>query len=421
MIHRLASVVWFAALATALLASADPAIAAGISLGKIVIDPSPSSVVAAGVPVQFTITGSFKPPEKDEEPWIRFVWNFGDGTPVEQSAMLFGAGPQTHTITHTFANGGAFDVTVTGGHGFDFFGFKFFRDKTETVQVACAGADPGPKKCAKGAFGPFAGVWNAEAGGALQGSALTLEQIGDKVLGFLEYDGLRGIKVTLPIEGKMKYAVENDVESLIVKFKAKHTIETAKGKTKGRLVMRIPEDFVIAYRDVGLELTAAPALAATPGPSNVGSVGYRLKEPSDDTTATLCATIGAGKKIAKPGQLLVFAVDVQNEGAASLPAFRTAMDLLVAGGTLESSPLLDRAELRDTATATSLKLRLAPLGAGKGQKNARAQALFVVRPAPGATQVTVDASVFDADPASDVPFLVAPPPLRRLCVPVVPD
>lgn len=288
------------------------------------------------------------------------------------------------------------------------------------MQVGCAGADPGPKKCAKGSFGPFSGLWRAELGGALQGAELTLEQVGNDVLGLLAYDGLRGNKVELPIVGKAKYKVVNDVESLVVSFKAKHVIETA-GKMKGRLVMPIPEDFVIAYRDLGLALTDAPALAATPGPSNVAPVGFRLKEPGSETTAKLCATIGAGKKVVKPGQLLTFAIDVQNEGIASLPAFRTSMDILVDGGTIESSALLERAELRETATTKSLPLRLGALGAGKGQKNARAQALFVVRPAPGAKQVTVDASVFDADAGSDVPFLVAPPPLRRLCVPVVTD
>src|SRR5205085_5526446 len=103
---------------------------------------------------------------------------------------------------------------------------------------------------------------------------------------------------------------------------------------------------------------------ATHEPSDVGPVGYRLKETGSETTAELCATIGAGKKIVKPGQLLSFAIDVQNEGIASLPAFRTAMDVLVDAGTIESSALLERAQLRGAATTTALPLSLGALGAG---------------------------------------------------------
>ena len=102
------------------LASAVPAFA-GVSIGKPTFDPAPNEIVNAGAPVQFSVTGSHKSTESGETPWITFVWNFGDGTPI-RSQRYDGAGNHTDTVSHTFAQAGIYKVTVTGGHGFDLFG-----------------------------------------------------------------------------------------------------------------------------------------------------------------------------------------------------------------------------------------------------------------------------------------------------------
>ncbi len=395
--------------------------AAGISIGTPSVDPEPAVKVVAGVPVKLLATGSFKPPDPDGSPWITFVWNFGDGTPTV-SKRYDGAGAHTDVVTHTFPQGGLYKVTVTGGHGFDFFGFRFVKTKTIKVRVECAGSAPGPKKCAKGTFNPFVGVWAAELLSELSGAILQLDQLDDVVFGALEYQGRDGIEVLLPIKGKPKFkAVElpfgGKVDALVVKFKAAHSVETPNGETKGRLIMPLRGDEPATYRELIVELEGAPALAPTPGPSNAGGV-MTLAVRGDDMQARLCSTVGAGKRKAKPGDLVVFAVDVQNEGVGSLGARQVALDVDVEGGTIEDFAL-ERAVVNASAPK-ALLTDLDALGAGKGQKHARAQALVAVRVAEGAREVVLDALPFHNLQVDDDPFTsIVDGERRRVCVPVV--
>lgn len=405
MIRRLALLISF-------LAVLGPAstVVAGISVGSPSVDPEPNVNVVAGVPVKFLVTGSFEPPDESGSPWITFVWNFGDGTaPVSQ--RFDGAGAHTHELTHTFAQGGIYDVTVTGGHGFDFFGFRFSKTKKMKVKVECAGSAPSPKKCAKGTFSPFKGAWVPVPNSALSNAILELEHLDNKVVGALSYQGQAG-DVTIPIIGKMKHKVGDplvgpDAEVLTVKFKSEPTI--------GRLVMPIG-NLPIAYRDVFVELVNAPATLQT-GASNF-AVEMLLAQRNSETDARLCTTVGAGKKKAKPGDLLFFGVGVQNEGVASLPSGRTLLSVQVTGGTIEQA-LVDRAETDDGQGPSGRLISVGPLGAGKGQKNAQAEAFVGVRVAQGAKEVAIDVHATDNPTLPDEFGTVKPPPDRRICVPVV--
>lgn len=415
MIRRLSPL--FSVLALVAVLGSATSTLAGISVGTPSVDPDPNVNAVAGVPVKFLVTGSFKPPDEDGSPWITFVWNFGDGTaPVSQ--RFDGEGAHTHELNHTFAQGGLYTVTVTGGHGFDFFGFRFQKTKKIKVQVECAGSAPSPKKCAKGTFSPFKGAWIAIPGGQLTNVILQLEHLDNKVLGALSYQGQEGT-VTIPISGKMKHKVGDPLlgastELLIVKFKSEQTVGAETRTTKGRLLMPISN--AVAYRDLVLELVDAPPTAES-GASNV-AVEMVLAQRGSETEAKLCTTVAAGKKKAKPGDLLFFGVGVQNEGVASLPPDRALLSVQVTGGTIEQT-LVDRAETDDNQGPFGRFVFLGPLGAGKGQKNAQAEAFIGVRVAPGAREVAIDVQANDNPSRPDEFGTVVRPPDRRICVPVV--
>lgn len=408
MIRRLSPLVVLLAL-VAVLDSAAPA-AAGISLGTPSVDTEPNLKAVAGVPVKFLVTGSFKPPDEDGSPWITFVWNFGDGTPTV-SKRFDGEGAHTHELTHTFPQGGLYTVTVTGGHGFAFLGFRFEKKKKIKVQVECAGSAPSPKKCAKGTFSPFKGAWIPIPNSSVTNAVLELEHLDNKVIGAFTYQGQAG-NVTIPIVGKMKHKVGDpllgpDKEVLTVKFKSE--------PTTGRLVMPIG-NLDVAYRDVVIELFNAPPALQT-GSSSIG-IEMVLVQRTSETDAKLCTTVGAGKKKAKPGDLLFFGVGVQNEGVASLPSERVILSVQVTGGTIEDT-VVDRAEVDADQGPSGRSMFLHSLGAGKGQKNAQAEAFIGVRVAPGAREVAIDVQATDNPTQPDEFGTVMRPPDRRICVPVV--
>jgi hypothetical protein len=401
-----------------LLGPAAAAHAAGsVGLGKPSVAPVSGTFIEAQSLVQFTIAGRFKPSDPDEEGWIRFVWDFGDGTPPVQSGLLFGSAVQTHVANHSYDQGGIYTVTVTGGHGFGPSGFRYFKSKTFKINVACPGMDPGPKKCAKGTFSPFEGVWSSIPGEGLKDATLTLEQAGKEVLGSLTYRSrLSDALITMPVKGKMKYKILNGIQTLRVSFDDSYSVEGTKVKAEGQLFMDISDEEVSAYRSIVLKLEE--------GREAPGSVvnTFLLQHRDDENTAALCTAIGAGKRTVKRGGEVAFVVIVANEGLASLPADRARLDIAVEGGTIvQDLSILERSRPRE-ADANNLKLNLAALGAGKGQANALSETFFVVRADPDARQISVTTSVFDDPTAHDLPFLLVPPPVRRICVPViVPD
>lgn len=390
------------------LASAVPA-SAGIAVGKPTFDPAPNQIVTAGAPVNFSVSGSFKPPDPSGSPWITFVWNFGDGSPT-RTRRYDGAGVQTDAFQHTFAQGGIYTVTVTGGHGFDFFGFKFSKTKKFQVAVGCPGADAGPKKCAKGTFAPFAGTWRSPTGGAFESTDLLLEQVGTKVIGVATLN-LPNREVPVTINGKVSSTVDSGgQDALQVKFKDTIALGAVPLAVKGRLVMSAAASSERAYRTITLTLTQKD------GQEIKGS--FLLVE-SGDKTAKLCTTVGAGKRKAKPDDLITFAVAVQNEGIASVPAYFSGWDISVSGGTIEDFAAVERGGIRDGNTPSQVTIDFASLGAGKGQNNARAFAFLFVRPNPGSGLVTLDATTFVRETPPDTLTVVQPPPLRRVCVPIV--
>jgi hypothetical protein len=392
---------------TLVLASAVSA-SAGIAVGKPTFDPAPNQVVTAGAPVNFSVSGSFKPPDPSGSPWITFVWNFGDGSPT-RSRRYDGAGLHTDAFQHTFAQGGIYTVTVTGGHGFDFFGFKFSKTKKFQVAVGCPGADAGPKKCAKGTFAPFAGTWRSPAGGAFDGTDLLLEQVGTKVIGVATIK-LPNRDVPVTINGKMSFTVDSGgQDALQVKFKDEIALGIEPLAVKGRLVMSAAESSDRAYRTILLTLTQKD------GQEIKGS--FFLVE-SGETTAKLCTALGAGKRKAKPDDLIAFVVAAQNEGVASVPAYFSGWDISVSGGTIEDFAV-ERGGIRAGNTPSQMTIDFASLGAGKGQNNARAFAFLLVRPNPGSTLVTLDTTTFVREETPDTLTIVQPPPLRRVCVPIV--
>lgn len=408
MIRRLSSLVALAALLAVLGGAASAS--AGIYVGSPSVDPEPNLKAVAGVPVKFLVTGSFKPPDESGSPWITFVWNFGDGTPTV-SKRFDGEGAHTHELTHTFPQGGVYTVTVTGGHGFAFLGFRFEKTKKLKVQVECAGSAPSPKKCAKGTFSPFKGAWVPVANSAVSNAILELEHLDNKVIGVFGYQGQSG-NVAIPIVGKMKHKIGDplvgpNAEVLTVKFKSE--------QMTGRLVMPIG-DLSVAYRDVFVELSNAPPTLQT-GASNF-AVEMLLAQRTSETDAQLCTTVAAGKKKAKPGDLLYFGVGVQNEGVASLPSSRTILSVQVTGGTIEDT-VVDRVATDSDQGPFGRLMLLGPLGAGKGQKNAQAEAFIGVRVAPGAKEVAIDVQATDNPTLPDEFGTVKPPPDRRICVPVV--
>lgn len=387
------------------LACAVPAFA-GVSLGKPTFDPAPNPAVNAGAPVQFSVTGSHKSTESGETPWITFVWSFGDGTPIH-TQRYDGAGNHTDSVSHTFAQAGIYTVTVTGGHGFDFFGFKFFKTKTIEVAVGCPGADPGPKKCAKGEFTPFEGTWQAPGGTGF--TDLVLSQIGNKVLGTATLQ-LNGQDYPIVINGKVSSTVlPGDEEALQVKFKDSIAFGAAPTKVKGRLTMSIAPASSQSYRFLALTLTPKEG-------GDIKATFVLVDHP--DKTATLCTSVGGGKRTAHPDDLIAFVVATQNEGKASAPAYFAGWEISVSGGTIEDFAV-ERGGVRSGNTPSSMTIDFAALGAGKGQANARAFAFLFVRPNPGSAVVTLDTTTF-ADPTpSDALTVVQPPPLRRVCVPIV--
>lgn len=392
---------------TLVLASAVPAFA-GVSVGKPTFDPAPNQAANAGAPITFSVTGSQKSTEAGETPWITFVWNFGDGTPT-RSQRYDGAGNHTDTVSHTFAQAGLYTVTVTGGHGFDFFGFKFFKTKTIQVAVGCPGADPGPKKCAKGEFTPFEGTWHAPNGIGFDGSDMVLSQIDNKVLGTVTLQ-LNGEDYPIAINGKVSSTVlPGGEEALQVKFKDSIAFGPTPTKLKGRLIMSIASGSEQAYRYLALSLT----------PKDGGDIKatFTLIDRADKT-APLCTTVGGGKRAASPNDLIAFVIGVQNEGKASAPAYFAGWQVSVSGGTIEDFAV-ERGGVRSGNTPSSMTIDFAALGAGKGQTNARAFAFLFVRPNPGSPLVTLDTTTFaDATPA-DALTVVQPAPLRRVCVPIV--
>ena len=301
------------------------------------------------------------------------------------------------------------NVTVTGGHGFDFFGFRFFKTKTMQVAVGCPGADAGPKKCAKGEFTPFEGTWQATTGSGFDGTDMVLSQIGKKVLGSVTLR-LNGEDYPITINGKVSSTVlAGGEQALQVKFKESLAFGPIPTKVKGRLTMAIVPDSTQAYRYVLLTLTPKD--------------GGEIKAPfvlidRADKTASLCTSVGGGKRAASPDDVIAFVIAAQNEGAASAPAYFAGWEVSVSGGTIEDFAV-ERAGVRSGNTPSSMTIDFATLGAGKGQSDARAFAFLFVRPNPGSTIVTVDTTTFAADPPSDTLTVVQPPPLRRVCVPIV--
>ena len=389
------------------LASAVPAFA-GVSIGKPTFDPAPNEIVNAGAPVQFSVTGSHKSTESGETPWITFVWNFGDGTPI-RSQRYDGAGNHTDTVSHTFAQAGIYKVTVTGGHGFDLFGFKFFKTKTIEVAVGCPGADAGPKKCAKGEFTPFEGTWHPPGGSPFEGTDLVLSQIGNKVLGTVALQ-LSGQDYPIAINGKVSSTVlPGDEEALQVKFKDSIAFGPTPTKVKGRLTMSIASGSEQSYRFLTLTLSFAEQ----------GEIkGTFAMVDRADKTATLCTAVGGGKRKAGPDDLIAFVIGAQNEGKASAPAYFAGWQVSVSGGTIEDFAV-ERGGVRSGNTPSSMTIDFATLGAGKGQNNARAFAFLFVRPNPNSSLVTLDTTTFADDTPSDNLTVVEPPPLRRVCVPIV--
>lgn len=392
---------------TLVLASAVPAIA-GVSVGKPTFDPAPNPNVNAGAPVQFSVSGSQTSAEAGETPWITFVWNFGDGTPTH-SQRYDGAGTHTDTVSHTFAQAGIYTVMVTGGHGFDFFGFKFFKTKTIQVAVGCPGADAGPKKCAKGEFTPFEGTWQASNGSGFDGTDMVLTQIGNKVFGTATLR-LNEQDYPIAINGKVSsLALDGGGEALQVKFKDSVAFGPTPTKVKGQLVMSVASDSTLSYRIVGLSLTPKGGTKIT--------ATFTLVDRADKT-ATLCTSVGGGKRAASPDDLIAFVIAAQNEGKASAPAYFAGWQVSVSGGTIEDFAV-ERGGVRSGNTPSSMTIDFAALGAGKGQTNARAFAFLFVRPNPGSSLVTLDTTTFaDATP-TDTLTVVQPAPLRRVCVPIV--
>ncbi len=393
---------------TMVLASAVPAFA-GINVGKPTFDPAPNSIVSAGAPVTFSVTGSFKPPDPSGSPWITFVWNFGDGSPT-RTQRYNGAGPQTDAFQHTFAQGGIYTVTVTGGHGFDLFGFKFSKTKTIQVAVGCPGADAGPKKCGKGTFSPFAGAWAARTGSGFESTNMVLVQVGSKVTGAAVLRaGGRDIPVT--IDGKVSSTVlPGGDEALQVKFKDSLALGTTPTAVKGRLTMPIPLTSTQAYRTLELKLTSKDGQEI--------KANFLLIERNGDKTAQLCTAVAGGKRKAKPDDLIAFVVATQNEGVASAPAYFAGLEVSVSGGTIQDFAV-ERGGVRSDNTPSRMTIDFGSLGAGKGQNNARAFAFLFVRPNPGSDLVTLDTTTFASDAPGDTLTVIQPPPLRRVCVPIV--
>ena len=119
-----------------------------------------------------------------------------------------------------------------------------------------------------------------------------------------------------------------------------------------------------------------------------------------------------------PDDLIAFVVAAQNEGQASAPAYFAGWQVSVSGGTIEDFAV-ERGGVRSGNTPSSMTIDFAALGAGKGQTNARAFAFLFVRPNPGSALVTLDTTTFVDETPTDTLTVVQPPPLRRVCVPIV--
>ncbi len=99
----------------------------------------------AGQEIPFHATARFAPPkgEDDDNPWLAFDWQWGDGT-SERSGFNYGAGPQQDDRPHTYSQaavlapeskGGQFVAKCTAFHGFKGEGFKFQNVRTVKVSV----------------------------------------------------------------------------------------------------------------------------------------------------------------------------------------------------------------------------------------------------------------------------------------------
>jgi hypothetical protein len=428
------------ALASALLSglvfagAAPPAAHAGVALGK----PqayAEEGVISAGSPATFKASVKFSPPAKghgeNEDPWVSFKWNFGDGTPV-QGGGYFSSGKGTDSVQHTFANPGTYTVICVAGHGATFFGYKYSATKSIKVTVACAGTDPGTV-CRTGTWDAFTGTWTIENPGQMPAdTVVTLTEAGKKVTGTISFTSApRGKLIQLPVKGTPKFkATVSDggqrLETLVLNGKAK-----ADGVMWDYGIALDVSPFhglsntgtgLVAYRHIVVGVADLSEVDENGKPlpvlHSVGRCGLAAR--STGVEATVCCGISSSVRFpnkAKPLQTVTFIVDITNTGLACLPAERIGVDVQLQGATMSEDAIQLERFFAHATTATNFVGVLGPLGDGQGQRNGHALLVIRAKVDASANEVECLVHLTDLSPVDDREFAALTlPPDRKVCL-----
>jgi hypothetical protein len=369
---------------------------------------------AVGSPVTIDMSAVFRGDDDQDDAWMVFIVNFGGS--VVASPRQDGEVGQTFeaSATHTFDEPGTYAVKCGAYHGSDFFGYKFSRTKTIYVTVACAGFDPGPKKCEKAAFSPFTGTWawNAEAEPTDFRGTITLVQTpgtksasGTVTIRNEDSDVLFEHPVSGPVEPTRAQSSIGTVDAL--RFKAK--IRTPEGKKTLTFVLITHAQASDAYFASNILIEDTPYFPG--GPVNINS----LTRDAHRTTS-ICTTLAAGKKKVKAGSLLAVTCALQSEGPVCLPAGAISSVIDVEGGTIVEQSVAAVRCGGNVPSDTELHLSFHALGAGKSSATGRGGVAFAVLVDDDATEVRITFSV--ARSTTPAAADVTTPPDRVICVAV---
>lgn len=365
---------------------------------------------AVGAVLTFDAQAQFQGNDEQTDPWMVFIFNFGGS--IKSVPKQEGDNGDTFrgSVTHTFDEPGTYAVKIGAYHGNDLFGYKYSRTKTIYVTVACAGYDPGPKKCEKAAFSPMTGTWLWDYDGfrgelTLTQAAGTKTASGNVTVKNENGDVLFASACAGPVEPTRYTTLAGPGDAL--RFKAK--MRTPEGKKTLTFILFTHSHATDAYFTGNVLIEGTPYFSE--GPVNVGTF---LRET--ERQAVLCTTLAAGKKKVKPGSLLAVTCVVQNSGPMSVPAGAVDGFVDVEGGTIVEN-LIGPVRCAGVVPSDSeLQLAFLAMGAGKTTTLARAGVGFAVLVDDDATEVRITFSV--AAPYAPNITQVAVPPDRVICVAV---
>jgi hypothetical protein len=409
-------------------ASATDVLAGGtVSVGKPIADPSPNTVIVEGAQVTFRCSGAFRPFDEDEESWVGFSWDFGDGS-VLRGGQYSGGGTKTDARSHTYLAAGDYVVRCTAFHGFTLTGFKFSKSRTLRIKVLCEGTATGPRSCGRGTFDSFSGLYSCPTFTQQFGREIIVDmtQTGSSVKGNLGYLGLSGSPVGITFDDRNIASGGGTIDSVLADAPGTHN-RPGERPARVKLFLVNAEDSVEAYRKLVLSVEGSPDLRSDDRGTAVGWSGTLQLEYRDTVqrTSTICTTLSPKLRQVAPGGRLVFAVTAENQGLAGVPAERLVVEVTVENATLLAEGVATKRVVREEFDATTAFLTLGALGEGPGRRSAQAGAVVPVEvPANAVGEVTCRVRVLDGaieDESTFAPrkYFVNLPPDRFVCVPIV--